>query len=94
MSTMSVRLPNWLHKQLRECAKREGVSINQLVSSAAAEKLAALMTEDYLEARAKGASRKKFDAALRTVPDVPAEPFDRMPGGAARPKRRPSRRRS
>jgi predicted HicB family RNase H-like nuclease len=43
---MSLRLPNWLHKQLRECTKREGVSINQLINSAAAEKLTALMTEE------------------------------------------------
>jgi predicted HicB family RNase H-like nuclease len=43
---MSLRLPNWLHNQLRECAKREGVSINQLINSAAAEKLTALMTEE------------------------------------------------
>lgn len=79
MSTMSLRLPNWPHKQLRECAKREGVSINQLISSAAAEKLAALMTEEFLEARAKRATRKKFEAALKTVPDVEPEPFDRIP---------------
>jgi predicted DNA-binding ribbon-helix-helix protein len=75
---MSVRLPNWLHKQLRQCAQREGISINQLISSAAAEKLAALMTEEYLEARAKRASRKKFAAALKTVPDVEPDPSDRL----------------
>ena len=79
MSTLSVRLPNWLHKQLRECAKREGTSLNQLISSAAAEKLAALMTEDYLEARVKRASRKKFEAALNAVPDVEPEPSDHVP---------------
>jgi len=79
VSAMSLRLPDWLHKQLRECAKREGVSINQLINSAAAEKLAALMTEEYLQARAKRASRKKFDAALRAVPDVEPEPLDRLP---------------
>ena len=79
MSTMSIRLPNSLHKALRECAKREGVSINQLISSAAAEKLAALMTEEYLVNRAKRASRKKFEAALKSVPDVEPEPYDRIP---------------
>lgn len=87
MSTMSVRLPNWLHQQLRECAKREGVSINQLISSAAAEKLAALMTEDYLEARAKRSSRKKFEAALRTAPNVEPDPIDRIPDRVAQRKR-------
>jgi hypothetical protein len=88
VSTLSVRLPNWLHKQLRECAKREGTSLNQLISSAAAEKLAALMTEEYLEARGKRASRKKFEAALKTVPDVEPEPSDRLSIEAV-PRRRP-----
>jgi predicted HicB family RNase H-like nuclease len=35
MSTLSVRLPNSLHRHLRELAEREGVSMNQLISSAA-----------------------------------------------------------
>jgi len=79
MSTMSVRLPNWLHKQLRERAKREGISINQLISSAAAEKLAALSTQEYLGARAKRGSRRKFEEALKSIPAVEPEPFDRLP---------------
>ena len=40
----------------------------------AAEKLAALMTVDYLEERAKRGARKKFEAALKRLPDV--EPAD------------------
>jgi hypothetical protein len=34
-------------------AEKESVSINQLITLALAEKLSALMTEDYLEERAK-----------------------------------------
>jgi len=54
MSTLSVRLPNALHRHLRELAQREGVSMNQLISSAVGEKLAALMTEDYLARARRG----------------------------------------
>ena len=79
MSTLSVRLPNSLHQKLRECAEREGTSINQLISSAVAEKLSALLTVEYLEERARRGSREKFEAALRTVPDVEPEVFDRLP---------------
>jgi len=79
MSTLSVRLPTSIHKKLRECAQREGTSINQLIASAVAEKLAALLTEEYLEERARRGSRKKFEAALKTVPDVEPEEFDRLP---------------
>ena len=77
MSTFSIRLPNSLHRQLRELAVREGVSMNQLISSAVGEKLAALMTEDYL-GRAKRGSRKAYEAVLRKVRDVPAEEKDKL----------------
>ena len=38
MSTLSLRLPESLHRQLAALAKSEGISINQLIASAAAEK--------------------------------------------------------
>ena len=78
MSTLSIRLPNSLHERVRELAKREGVSINQFVSTAVKEKLSALMTEEYLNERAKRGSRKKFEAALSRVPDVEPEDNDRI----------------
>src|SRR2546421_9928228 len=86
MSTLSVRLPNSLHRYLRECAEREGTSINQLISSAVAEKLSALLTSEYLEERGRRGSRKKFEAALRTAPDVEPQQFDQLPSKRA-PKR-------
>ena len=48
MSALSLRLPNSLHERARDLAEREGISINQLVSTALAEKMSALMTEEYL----------------------------------------------
>ncbi len=77
MSTLSVRLPNSLHRHLRELAEREGVSMNQLISSAVGEKLASLMTEDYL-ARASRGSHKAYEAVLRKVPDVPPDERDAL----------------
>ena len=76
MSTLSLRLPDSLHNQLRLLANREGISINQLIASAAAEKVTALMTEEYLAERSKRGSREKFEAALAKVPDVPTTPED------------------
>ena len=70
MSTMSVRMPNSLHQRLRDFAQKDDISINQFITSAVTEKLAALSTLEYLEARAKKGSRAKFEAALRQVPDV------------------------
>lgn len=79
MSTLSLRLPESLHNQLRDLARREGTSINQLISTAVAEKIAALLTEDYLEQRATRGSRERFDRVLSKVRDVAPEPEDRLP---------------
>jgi predicted DNA-binding ribbon-helix-helix protein len=78
MSTLSLRLPESLHKQLKVVAEREGVSINQLIATAVAEKLSALMTVDYLQERAARGDRARFDRALAKVRDVPPDEGDRM----------------
>jgi len=70
MSTISLRLPDSLHDQVRELAKQENVSINQFITLALAEKISALITEDYLAERASGGSRDKFEQAMAKVADV------------------------
>jgi hypothetical protein len=50
-----------------------------LITTAVAEKLAALSTLDYLESRAKQASKEKFTAVLARVPDIEALPEDTWP---------------
>ena len=46
MSTISLRLPESLHRQARELAEQEGISINQLIATSLAEKMSALMTSE------------------------------------------------
>ena len=75
MSTISLRLPDSLHQKVRALAEKESTSINQFVSSALAEKISALLTEEYLEERAKRASKANFKKALKKVADV--EPDER-----------------
>ena len=67
MSTISLRLPESLHKRVRELAKSEDVSINQLITTALAEKMSALMTVEYLEERAARGDRGKFERAMGEV---------------------------
>jgi len=76
MSTISLRLPNYLHAQIRELAKQESVSINQLVTLAVAEKISALSTDDYLAKRASRGSRNKFEQAMAKVADEEPLPYD------------------
>ena len=76
MSTISLRLPDSLHKQARELADKEDISINQLVATALAEKMSALMTVEYLAERASRGSRRKFDRVLKKVRARNAEPVE------------------
>ena len=76
MSTISLRLPDSLHDQVRELAKQENVSINQFITLALAEKISALVTEDYLAERASRGSRDKFEQAMAQVADVEPLPQD------------------
>ena len=78
MGAISVRLPESLHNQARDLAQKEGISINQLIATALAEKMSALMTEDYLEQRAQRGNRTKFERALKRVPSSEPEPFDKL----------------
>ncbi len=76
MSTLTIQIPESLARQLRECAAKEGVTLDQLLASAAAEKLSALLTVDHLRQRALRAKREDFAAFLEASPDVPPMPGD------------------
>jgi HicB family len=78
MGSISLRLPDSLHEQVRLMAEKDNISINQMITLALAEKLSALMTEEYLESRAKRASRAKFEAAMAQVADIEPEEDDRL----------------
>lgn len=52
--------------------------MNQFVTTAVAEKLAAFATLEYLEARGRRSSEARFAAALARVPDVDADTDDRQ----------------
>jgi hypothetical protein len=78
MSTISLRLPESLHEAVRELARQENVSINQLITVALAEKLSALTAEEYLAKRAKRASRTKFERAMAKIPSVEPEEHDTL----------------
>lgn len=91
MSVLSLRLPNSLHDRARDLARREGVSINQLVASALAEKMSALLTEEYLETRAARGTRARFLAALAHVPAIEPDPHDRLPAVAPNKRLQPTK---
>jgi len=79
MSTLSVRLPDSLHEVVRSLARKEGISINQFISSAVAEKMSALMTEEYLVRRAGHGDRQAFLDAMARVSDSEPVEGDEIP---------------
>lgn len=60
MSTLSLRLPDSLHEKVRELAAEDDISINQFIATAVAEKMAALLTLDYLAERGARGNRAVF----------------------------------
>ncbi len=73
MTALTVRLPHSLHAKIRELAARDAISVNQFIASAAAEKLASMLTLDYLRQEAAQGRREDFERYLRAIADVPDE---------------------
>lgn len=79
MSALSLRIPNSLHDTIKILARKDHVSINQMVVTALAEKISALMAGDYLADRANKASRAKFERAMSRVSHENPADEDRLP---------------
>jgi len=76
MAALTIRLPDSVHRKIKELAASDGVSVNQFIASAAAEKMASVMTLDWLRAEASQGRREDFLAVLNAAPDVPPIPGD------------------
>ena len=76
MTALTVRLPNSAHQKIKELAEHDAISVNQFIASAAAEKMASVMTLEYLKAEGAKGKRSDFTHYLGRVPDVPAQPGD------------------
>jgi hypothetical protein len=80
MAIVSVVLPGSLQRAAEDLARELGVSLNQFIASAVAEKVSALRTVAYLDARAKRADAATFRAVLaRAGRDKPPVPGDELP---------------
>ena len=71
----TISLPEELLKKAEELAARENLSVEEFLSAKLSEQFADL---EYLKQRADRASTEKFQGALRRIPDVEPEDFDRF----------------
>jgi len=78
MSTLTVQLPESLKQVIETLAAKEGYSPSQFLASAASEKVAVVLTMDYLRREAAAGRREDFDRYLAAVPDVPPQPGDEL----------------
>jgi hypothetical protein len=66
-SNFALRLQPSLLDEARKLAESEGVALNQLINVAVAEKISALRTEEYFNARARRADPGKVARILKRV---------------------------
>jgi hypothetical protein len=78
MSTLTIQLPESLKNTIEKLAAREGYSVSQFLASAAGEKLAVVLTMDYLRREAAAGRREDFEKYLAAVPDVSPLPGDAL----------------
>ncbi len=78
MSTLTIQLPESLKKSIEALAAKEGYTVSQFLASAAGEKLAVVMTTEYLRREAAAGRREDFDKYLSAVPNVPPPMADRL----------------
>ncbi len=78
MSTLTIELPESLKKSIEALAAREGFSVSQFLASAAGEKLAVMLTMDYLRREAQAGRREDSEKYLAAVPHVAPAENDRV----------------
>jgi hypothetical protein len=71
MKTVEVQLPDSIRLQLEEMAKLEGISLNQMLVTAASNEIIRQETRGFFNQISRNYSPQDFANALAAVPDVP-----------------------
>ena len=75
-----LQLPASLKDTAARLAREDGVSLNQWIVAAVAQKIGAVETaETFLRERAAGAAPDDLAHYLKKAPDTPPEPGDELP---------------
>ena len=77
-STYPLRLPRSVKAEVERRAREEGISINQFVATAVAEKLAAMNTAAFFAERRQRADMETFDRLMRRAGGKPPGPDDTL----------------
>jgi uncharacterized protein (DUF1778 family) len=74
---ISLRLPAGIRAEVERLAKEEGISINQFIALAVAQKVSALNTATYFAARRSRSDMAAFDRLMRRKGGENPRPEDR-----------------
>lgn len=78
-STYPLKLSTSIKAAAQRLAKEDGVSLNQWIATAVAQKVGTVETAaEFLAARAKKGSLKRFDELMRRVPARSPMPGDEI----------------
>jgi post-segregation antitoxin (ccd killing protein) len=75
-TTYPLRLPRSVKAEVEQRAKQDGISVNQFVATAVAEKLAAMNTAEFFAERRARANLDAFDRLMRRQGDEAPRPDD------------------
>ena len=78
-TTYPLRLPHSIKAEVEKLAKQDGISVNQFIATAVAEKLSALRTAQFFAERRARADFTAFDRLLQREGGEPPGPDDAMP---------------
>ena len=78
MSSLTIQLPESVRAQVEELAQRDGITVDQFLATAAAEKVSALRTVDFLKGEAAAGRAEDWDFVLSRVTARPPLPGDEL----------------
>jgi len=80
MTQLVVQLPDSIRRRVEQLAATDGISVDQFMATALAEKIAVLEAVDYIPRRAARADEQAFLKVLAKVPaGEPEEAWDKLP---------------
>lgn len=69
-------MPNLAHRKIKGLAERDHIVVKQFIASAAVEKMASVLTLDFLKLEATQGRRSDFERYRSMVPSAPAQVGD------------------
>jgi hypothetical protein len=78
MTTLQITMPEEIRQKATAVARKQHISLDELMISALMEKLSFLVPDPYLEKRARRATKRGFDKFMAQVPAVPPDDRDRL----------------